>query len=287
MPAFATSTRVDADLHPGGATSPLRRHQIASTIATSPTMRHVIPRPRVLPKWPAVLGVGEVEAVLAALGTHRQRAIVLTLYGAGLRVSEALALAVHDIDSARMQIHVREAKGGGERYVPLSPRLLGELHAYWRRYRPSRRHLQHAYSRRVARRRALRHQGRPRDHPRTRRIPPASAAPRAASGLHEDPPLRRADRGQRPRTARACEGTARRETGVGADASDACAADDRRAPARHPRLRSARLLAVSRPGDVPRASGRCGRARAERHVMITPVYAPLPCSRPASSRRLA
>ncbi len=95
-----------------------------------------IPRLRVHAKPPVVLAPSEVERVLAALATPRQRAFVMTLYGAGLRISEAAALRIEDLDSARMQIHVCEGKGGRERYVPLSPRLLGELRAYWKRYRP-------------------------------------------------------------------------------------------------------------------------------------------------------
>ena len=95
-----------------------------------------IPRHRVHQRPPVVLGAREVETLIAALSTQKQRAFVRTLYGAGLRISEAAALHIKDIDSARMQIHVREAKGGGERYVPLSKRLLAELRDYWRLYRP-------------------------------------------------------------------------------------------------------------------------------------------------------
>lgn len=95
-----------------------------------------IPRLRVTPKPPVVLAPSEIDKLLAALSTPRQRAFVMTLYGAGLRISEAAALHIEDIDSARMQIHVREGKGGRERYLPLSTRLLGELRAYWRRCRP-------------------------------------------------------------------------------------------------------------------------------------------------------
>ena len=95
-----------------------------------------IPRLRVQPKRPVVLGPSEVEAVLAALSTRKQRAFVMTLYGAGLRVGEAAALRIDGIDSVRMQLHLRETKGGGERCVPLSTRLLTELRDYWRHYRP-------------------------------------------------------------------------------------------------------------------------------------------------------
>ena len=76
------------------------------------------------------------ESLSAAQPAPKQRAVIMTTYGAGLRVSEACSLCVEDIDSKRMLIRVREGKGGRERYVPLGTRLLGELRAYFRRVRP-------------------------------------------------------------------------------------------------------------------------------------------------------
>ena len=58
--------------------------------------------------------------------------MLMTAYGAGLRVSEICALHITDIDSARMVIHIHDGKGGTDRYVMLSPRLLLALRAYWR-----------------------------------------------------------------------------------------------------------------------------------------------------------
>jgi integrase len=57
---------------------------------------------------------------------------LLTLYAAGLRLSEATNLKLPDIDSERMQLRIIQAKGHKDRYVPLSPRLLGELRTYWK-----------------------------------------------------------------------------------------------------------------------------------------------------------
>ena len=55
----------------------------------------------------------------------------MTTYAAGLRLSEAIALQTTDIDRPLMQLRVRNGKGGKERVLPLSPRLLQELHDYW------------------------------------------------------------------------------------------------------------------------------------------------------------
>ena len=67
----------------------------------------------------------------------KHRAILLTTYAAGLRVSEVCRLRPADILSDRGQIRVEHGKGDKERYTVLSPKLLQELRAYYRIYRPS------------------------------------------------------------------------------------------------------------------------------------------------------
>jgi site-specific recombinase XerD len=85
---------------------------------------------------PVVLTEAEVGQLLAATRTGRDRVILMTLYSAGLRLREALLLQVEDIDSQAMKIFVRAGKGGKERYVMLSQRLLEELRGYFRQTRP-------------------------------------------------------------------------------------------------------------------------------------------------------
>jgi site-specific recombinase XerD len=90
-------------------------------------------KPRSLP---TVLSPAEVVRVLAAARPGRERVLLQTTYALGLRVSELVRLQVTDIDSSRMIVHVHEGKGGKDRLVPLSQRLLEELRRYWRQHRP-------------------------------------------------------------------------------------------------------------------------------------------------------
>jgi site-specific recombinase XerD len=83
-------------------------------------------------RLPEILSPAEVERLLAAVHRPKHRAMLMMLYGAGLRVSELCALLPADIDSQRMLIRVREGKGDKDRYVMLSPRLLATLREYWR-----------------------------------------------------------------------------------------------------------------------------------------------------------
>ncbi len=90
-------------------------------------------RPRALP---SVLSPAEVVRLLEAARPGRERVRLQTAYACGLRLGELLHLHVADIDSARMVVDVRHGKGGKQRLVPLSPRLLEVLRDYWRQYRP-------------------------------------------------------------------------------------------------------------------------------------------------------
>jgi integrase/recombinase XerD len=84
---------------------------------------------------PAVLSGEEVVRLLSCVKSFKHRTFLLTLYAAGLRLSEAAALTIADIDSQRMQLRVASGKGAKERLVPLSPRLLEALRHYWKEVR--------------------------------------------------------------------------------------------------------------------------------------------------------
>ncbi len=88
-------------------------------------------------KLPTVLSQAEVHQLIQCVHHPKHRAVMLTLYAAGLRLSEATHLKVKHIDSSRMQLKVEAGKGGKDRYVPLSPRLLTELRTYWASFKPT------------------------------------------------------------------------------------------------------------------------------------------------------
>jgi len=91
-------------------------------------------RPR--DEFPRVVGREQLVQLFAALRNPKYRTLFLTCYAAGLRISEACALRVEDIDSRRMVIRVRYAKGSKQRYTVLSSQLLIALRGYWKVARP-------------------------------------------------------------------------------------------------------------------------------------------------------
>ena len=91
-----------------------------------------VPRVRLRHRLPTVLSGTEVEALLAAIRTPKYCAIVMTLYAGGLRVTEGCRLRPGDVDARRMLIHVRNGKGGRDRYTLLSTKLLAYLRDYWK-----------------------------------------------------------------------------------------------------------------------------------------------------------
>ena len=99
-------------------------------------VREDLPYPKRRLRLPVVLSPDEVQRLIAGAKNLYHRTLLLTLYGAGLRRSEACQLKVRDIDSQRMVLRVEQGKGGRDREIPLSPTLLAALREYYRWMRP-------------------------------------------------------------------------------------------------------------------------------------------------------
>jgi integrase/recombinase XerD len=95
-----------------------------------------IPRPKRPVLLPKLLNEDELRNLFNALANKKHKAMLFTAYSAGLRVSEIVNLKIEDIDSKRMQIFIRRAKGKKDRYVNLSPVLLDILRKYIQEYKP-------------------------------------------------------------------------------------------------------------------------------------------------------
>ena len=87
-------------------------------------------------KLPTVLSSEEMTRFLASIPDGKMRAVLITAYAAGLRVFAVVALRVGDIDNKRMVLRIAEGKGGKERLVMLSPKLLELLRTYWKAEHP-------------------------------------------------------------------------------------------------------------------------------------------------------
>jgi integrase/recombinase XerD len=96
-----------------------------------------IPYQRTGRKLPVILSPEEVAALFHATTNLKHRALLMTMYAGGLRVCEVTHLRVRDLDSQRMVIRIEQGKGRKDRYVMLSPYLLGSLREYWKAGRPT------------------------------------------------------------------------------------------------------------------------------------------------------
>ena len=95
-----------------------------------------VPCARERKRVPVVLSLEEMQRFFAVVRNAMHKAMFMTAYAAGLRVSELVALRAEDIDSARMVIRVRHGKGQKERNAKLSTHLLSVLRDYYKAYRP-------------------------------------------------------------------------------------------------------------------------------------------------------
>jgi site-specific recombinase XerD len=104
----------------------LRRHFLAEHI----------PFPKSRKRLPTVLSPEEVARLIDSARNLYHRTLLMTLYSTAMRRAELCHLKVSDIDSQRMMIRIDQGKGGRDRDVPLSPKLLETLRVYWRWMQP-------------------------------------------------------------------------------------------------------------------------------------------------------
>ena len=95
-----------------------------------------IERPKKEKRLPAVLSVEEIKAIFNNITNLKHKTLLSLLYSAGLRIGEALSIKVEDIDSKRMLIHIKQAKGKKDRYTLLSHSFLKLLREYYLAYKP-------------------------------------------------------------------------------------------------------------------------------------------------------
>jgi site-specific recombinase XerD len=105
---------------------------------------HVLKKPWVAPglvkpprsqRLPDIVTVEEARRIFAATRVASYRVFFFTLYSLGLRLGEGLRLTVGDIDAARERVHVRDAKGNKDRFVPLPRATLQVLRQFWQMHR--------------------------------------------------------------------------------------------------------------------------------------------------------
>jgi integrase/recombinase XerD len=105
---------------------------------------HVLRKPWVMPhlvkppkaqRLPDIVTVDEAQRLFAATRKLSYRVFYFTLYSLGLRLGEGLALKVSDIDAQRRRVHIRDAKGNRDRFVPLPEATLDALRRFWQVHR--------------------------------------------------------------------------------------------------------------------------------------------------------
>jgi len=97
---------------------------------------YLIERPRKENYLPEVLSEEEVAAILKTITNIKHKALIMTIYSGGLRISELINLRIKDIDSNRMQIRIEQSKGKKNRYTLLSKKTLLTLRKYFAEYKP-------------------------------------------------------------------------------------------------------------------------------------------------------
>ena len=101
-----------------------------------PNRFYTIHRPMKEHKLPVVLAPKEVLNLIEATNNIKHRCLVSLLYSAGLRRSEIIQLKIEDVDGKRMLLHIKNAKGGKDRFSVLSDQVLKDLRTYYKKYKP-------------------------------------------------------------------------------------------------------------------------------------------------------
>ena len=98
----------------------------------------LIHRPKRAKVLPNVLGKEEVKLLLEAMQNVKHRAMLSLIYACGLRSGELLVLKPEHIDSKRMILIIKNAKGNKDRIAPLSPKIVEQLRTYYKAFKPKR-----------------------------------------------------------------------------------------------------------------------------------------------------
>jgi site-specific recombinase XerD len=93
-------------------------------------------RPKKSRKLPEVMSINEVSALLQGVKNLKHKTLLSLIYAGGLRIGEALNIGLKDIDSKRMMLHLKNAKGRKDRYVPLGVKILNLIRSYYKAYKP-------------------------------------------------------------------------------------------------------------------------------------------------------
>lgn len=93
-------------------------------------------RPRTEKKLPRVIDGEFIKSQLSKIENLKHKTILTLTFSVGLRVSEIVNLKLEDIDSKRMLIHIKNAKGRKDRIVPLSQTVLEMSRKYFLKYKP-------------------------------------------------------------------------------------------------------------------------------------------------------
>lgn len=111
-------------------------HRYFEFVLRKPLSLDDIPYPRRTENIPVVLSEDEIRRLIHIPKNLKHQAIILLLYGCGLRVGEVIDLKIQDIDSSRMMITIRAPKGNVDRQAKIEPMLLETLRSYFKEYRP-------------------------------------------------------------------------------------------------------------------------------------------------------